>query len=318
MVPNCLINYRLVILTNILVYFAQNKQIRYDERGKTKEDTLKKRKTSVKVSLKRSKGIVKKTDKSIEILGVPISGNRLSRVLEEVSLQRREMLHIATVNPEYIMEARINAQFKSILSRCLTVADGHGVVWGARMLGEGRVERVSGTQLVEEILQHASEKGEKVFLLGAGDGIAQQAAEKMRTKYPALQIYSYSGARVVKVEKNEEASMTIAKINSISPDYLLVAYGSPWQDIWIEENRPYLRVRVAMGVGGVFDEWAGVVKLCPVWVDQLGMKWLWRVLLQPWRWKRIMRVVQFGWLVIWRKVSSSFASRLRRDFALFL
>jgi N-acetylglucosaminyldiphosphoundecaprenol N-acetyl-beta-D-mannosaminyltransferase len=175
-------------------------------------------------------------------------------------------------------------------------------VWASKILEDRRVERVSGVELVEEILKHASQKGEKVFLLGAADGVAERAAQKMSTKYSGLQISWYEGARTVSVEKNEEASMTIAKINGVSPDYLLVAYGSPWQDIWIEENRPYLRVRVAMGVGGVFDEWAGVVKVCPEWIDQLGMKWVWRVVHEPWRWKRIMRALQFGWLVMYHKL----------------
>lgn len=222
------------------------------------------------------------------------------------------MLHVATINPEYIMEARHNVRFKLILAQCLSVADGHGVIWGVKILQsqmtnsqmrqDSKLERVSGVELVEEILRHAKENNEKVFLLGAGQGVAEKAAAEMSKKYPGLQIYSYSGARTVKVEKDEEAKMTIAKINGICPDYLLVAYGSPWQDIWIEENRPYLRARVAMGVGGVLDEWAGVVKPCPAWIDQIGFKWAWRVAHEPWRWRRIFRVFQFGWLVLYHKL----------------
>ena len=96
--------------------------------------------------------------------------------------------------------------------------------------------------------------------------------------------------------------MTIAKINGFEPDYLFVAYGSPWQDLWIEENRPYLRVRVAVGVGGTLDEWARVVAPCPKWIDQLGFKWLWRLVHEPSRWRRIIRVLQFGWLVLYHKL----------------
>lgn len=212
------------------------------------------------------------------------------------------MLHLATVNPEYVMEARVNQKFASVLQNCLTVADGHGIIWASKILGDGRVERVSGVQLAEEILKHASQNNETVFLLGGSAGIAEKAANEMSKKYPTLQISSYSGAQTVRVEKNEEASMTIAKINGISPDYLLVAYGSPWQDIWIEENRPYLRTRVAMGVGGTLDEWAGAVKVCPAWLDRLGLKWFWRVGHEPWRFKRILKAIQFGFLVLWLRV----------------
>lgn len=253
---------------------------------------------AVKSSHKLSRNLVKKTDKSMEIFGVVITGTRKGEVLRKIWLQRKEMLHVATVNPEYIMEARVNEKFKNVLSTCLTVADGYGVVWG---LGN-RVERISGIELVDEILKHASERHEKVFLLGAASGVAEKAALQMSKKYPGLQMSWYEGAKTVRVEKNEEASMTIAKINSVSPDYLLVAYGSPYQDLWIEENRPYLRVRVAIGVGGTLDEWAGIVKLCPEWIDKMGLKWLWRLVQEPTRFKRIVKVLQFGTLVVYHKL----------------
>lgn len=263
---------------------------------------MKNEKKSAKKSYKSQVEQDKKTDKSIEIMGVTIFGTRKSEVLRKVWLQRKEMLHVATVNSEFIMEARGNPKFKSILTHCLTIADGYGVVWASKILNDRNVERVSGVELVELIVQHAILNNEKVFLLGGAVGVAEQAAEQMSKKYPGLQIYSYEGAKTVRVEKDEEASMTIAKINGVSPDYLLVAYGSPYQDLWIEENRPYLRVRVAMGVGGTLDEWAGRVSVCPTWIDQLGFKWLWRLIHEPWRFKRIIKVLQFGLLVLYHKL----------------
>jgi N-acetylglucosaminyldiphosphoundecaprenol N-acetyl-beta-D-mannosaminyltransferase len=254
---------------------------------------------------------VEKIDKSIEIFSVAITGTQIKQVLNKIWLQRKEMLHVATVNPEFIMEAKTNQKFAHVLGKCLTVADGHGVIWANKILQsqiinsqieeKNQLERISGTQLVEDMLKHASLNDEKVFLLGAADGVAQKAAIEMSKKYPTLNVAWFSGAQTVKVEKDEEASMTIAKINGFEPDYLLVAYGSPWQDMWIEENRPYLRVRVAMGVGGALDEWAGVVKLCPDWIDKLGFKWVWRLATEPWRFGRIMRVLHFGLLVLYHK-----------------
>lgn len=262
-----------------------------------------------KKSRKTKNQSTKKTDLPVEILGVTIFGTRYNQVLKKLWLQRKELLHVATVNPEYIMEARTNQKFSQVLAKCLTVADGHGVVWASQILQSqmtnpqiGGVERISGTELVHDILRHADEKQEKVFLLGAAPGIAERAAREMSKKYPAVQISWYEGAKTVAVEKNEEASMTIAKINGFEPDYLLVAYSSPYQDIWIEDNRPYLRAKVAMGVGGVFDEWAGLIKICPAWIDRIGMKWLWRVIHEPWRWKRIVRVWLFGLLVVYHKL----------------
>lgn len=216
------------------------------------------------------------------------------------------MLHVATVNPEFVMEAKENLKFRQSLENCLTVADGWGVVWALRLAQGKLVERISGTWLSEQIVAHAAEKGEKIFLLGAGEGVAARAAANLTKKYPQLQISWYSGARTVKLEKNEEASMTIAKINAYEPDYLLVAYGSPWQDIWIEDNRPYLRARVAMGIGGVLDEWAGVVPNCPALLDRLGLKWLWRLIVQPSRLPRILRVLHFGCIVVLMRLKRVF------------
>ena len=296
-------------MVHFLTNFALKCQRGYDNHKICKGVRVKILKKSQKIDLKTDKGRGKKIDKSIEIFGVTITSTRKVDLLKKVWLQRKEMLHIATVNPEYIMEARRNTKFKEILSHCLTVADGHGIVWASQILNHkfansqiGGVERISGVTLVEEILIHANEKGEKVFLLGARSGIAEKAAQLMGKKYPNAHFSSYSGAQTVKVEKNEEASMTIAKINGFEPDYLFVAYGSPWQDLWIEENRPYLRVRVAVGVGGTLDEWAGVVVPCPRWIDQLGLKWLWRLVHEPSRWRRIIRVLQFGWLILYHKL----------------
>ena len=187
---------------------------------------MKKTKNLQKSSHKTLESSKKKSDKSIEIFGVGITGTQKNQVLSKVWLQRKEMLHVATVNPEYIMESRSNNKFKEILSQCLTIADGWGVVWAAKILHNRDLIRISGVELVDEILKHANERGEKVFLLGAKSGIAEKAAFLMGKKYPLTQFSWYSGARTVRVEKDEEASMTIAKINGFEPDYTLaLRYG---------------------------------------------------------------------------------------------
>lgn len=260
-----------------------------------------KQKSSVKIGLVNKK----KIDSKHKIFGVTINGTHKTQVLTKITLQRKEMLHVVTVNSEFLMEARYNKDFRKILNLCqVTVADGWGVVWARKILarnderGLSSIDRISGEYLVREILSKAEEREEKVFLLGAEPGVAEKAAERMRQKYPSVHFAWYEGAKRVKLERKEEASMTIAKINAFEPDYLFVAYLSPWADVWIEENRPYLRARVAMGVGGVLDEWAGKTKRCPEWLDERGGKWLWRLIQEPWRWRRIARVLQFGGLVM--------------------
>ncbi len=240
----------------------------------------------------------KNIDKSVLIGNVNISGTHKNQVLRKLYLQRKNLHHIVTVNPEFVIEARRNPKFEDVLA-CANerVADGWGVVLAARILYGVKLPRISGDFLVEKILSHSGEHGKKVFLLGGGEGVAEQAAREMRRVYPGLRVEYYEGSRRVAREKREEAGLTLAKINAFEPDYLLVAYGSPWQDIWIEENREYLRAGVAVGVGGILDEWAGVVKKCPKLLDKIGLKWMWRLFWQPWRWRRVARVFWFGLLV---------------------
>lgn len=259
-----------------------------------KEAGVRKHKKHTKMNLKTDVRQQKKIDSTVKIFDVRITGTLKREVLKRIGLQRKEMLHVATVNAEFVMEARNNPRFAQVLTQCYTIADSWGVVWAAN----SPIERISGVELVEEILIRANEKREKVFLLGASSGVAEAAASRMALLYPNAVYGWFEGAKTVAVEANEEASMTIAKINGFEPDYLLVAYGSPWQDIWIEDNRPYLRARVAVGVGGVLDEWAGRVAICPKWVDEMGLKWLFRLVHEPWRVPRIARVIQFALIVI--------------------
>lgn len=240
----------------------------------------------------------KKLDASKQIGQVPISGTQRDRVLRLLTLQRKSLYHVATVNPEFVIEAKSNLKFREALSKSdLNVADGWGVVLGLRVLGEGRVERITGVDLVEEMLSYARKKGKKVFLLGGRAGVAEKAALAMKRAYPGLIVGAYQGPSMVNSESKEDRGLTLAKIRSYDPDYLMVAYGAPWQDIWIEENRRQLSGMVAVGVGGTLDEWAGVARKCPKVVDKIGLKWLWRLTNEPWRWKRQLRLLSFVGLV---------------------
>ena len=305
--------YKSLFFNDFVTLFAYFDQSRYDESSHKVSGMPQKQPKTAKKWPKTPPKHAKKADESVEIMGTTIFGTRKSEVLRKMWLQRKEMLHVATVNPEFVMEARANPRFRESLSHCLTVADGWGVVWADRIVRSDqfavrrvRMERVSGVELVTEILRHADRTGEKVFLLGGRPGSAPAAAQAMSAEYPGARLSYFAGAATVRLEKQEEANMTIAKINAISPDYLLVAYGSPWQDIWIEDNRPYLRVRVAMGVGGVLDEWAGLVPRCPAWLDRVGLKWLFRLSHEPWRWRRIMRVFAFAFLVLEQRLKAMF------------
>lgn len=176
------------------------------------------------------------------------------------------------------------------------VADGIGLLFAARYLGQPLPERVTGSDGVPLIAERASQRGWNLFLLGAGPGVARRAADRLIAQNPGLQIV---GVHEGSPARDEEDKI-IERVNKSGADILFVAYGAPNQDKWIARNRDRLTVRVAMGVGGTFDFIAGVVPRAPRWMRRFALEWLYRLYKQPWRWRRMLRLPRFVWAVLWR------------------
>ncbi|MCY4464586.1 MAG: WecB/TagA/CpsF family glycosyltransferase [Chloroflexi bacterium] len=203
---------------------------------------------------------------------------------------------VCTVNPEFIMIAQGDPIFLGILQRAaLCVPDGVGLLWACRRRGFALPERVTGSDGLPRIAQAAAQHGWRIFLLGAAPGVAEQAAAVLQKNYPGLQIVDcYAGSPA----PAEEDSI-VARVNASCADILFVAYGAPRQDKWIARNLPRLRVSMAMGVGGSLDFIAGLVPRAPRWMRDRGLEWLYRLLRQPWRLRRMLRLPRFVFGV-WR------------------
>ncbi|GAB4116852.1 MAG: WecB/TagA/CpsF family glycosyltransferase [Roseiflexaceae bacterium] len=241
---------------------------------------------------------------SITILQVRIDTLREAEVLERVAayIASGEPHQIVTVNPEFVVEARHNIAFRRVLAAAdLATPDGSGLQLVARMRGTPIPERVTGVALVEAIARMGAAHGWRLFLLGAAPRVAEQAAIVLQSRYPGIQIAGcYSGSPKPADEPDIRAQILAAR-----PDVLFVAYGHPSQDMWIARNQPVLRVPVAIGVGGTFDELAGVVPIAPAWMQRIGFKWLYRLLTQPQRWRRIMNAVPiFLGYAIWEQLTN--------------
>jgi N-acetylglucosaminyldiphosphoundecaprenol N-acetyl-beta-D-mannosaminyltransferase len=237
----------------------------------------------------------------IQILDLPVDAityEEWLKIIEHwVAVPDDAPHHVCTINPEFIMIARRDINFFNILSRAdLCVPDGIGLLWAAKHLGHPLPERVTGSDGVPKIAARAAEKGWRLFFLGAAPGVADQAAAVLRAKYPGLQIVgTYSGSPAP-----DEEDTLVAMVNSSNADILFVAYGAPEQDKWIARNLPRLHVQMAMGVGGSFDFIAGVVPRAPLWMRRMGLEWLFRLYLQPWRIVRMLRLPRFVLAVVWR------------------
>jgi N-acetylglucosaminyldiphosphoundecaprenol N-acetyl-beta-D-mannosaminyltransferase len=233
----------------------------------------------------------------VEILGTRVHSVSMQRALRALEAMAGgiQSHHVVTVNPEFIMTARKNPEFQEILNRAsLAVPDGMGVVWAARKLGQSIEERVTGVDLLENFAAIAAERGFRIFLLGAGPGVAERAAGILKEKNPGLLIAgTYGGS-----PRQEEEKEICERIRAASPHVLFVAYGSPQQDLWIERNRRELAIPVCAGIGGSLDYIAGVVPRAPRWLREIGFEWLYRLGRQPRRWRRMLALPGFAWEVL--------------------
>lgn len=229
---------------------------------------------------------------SVDILGVRVDPVTYAQVLDIMAgwIAQGGPHQIATVNPEFVMAAQHDAQFRQTLNSAdLCVADGVGLLWAARILGRTLPERVTGSDLVPRVAREAAERGWRVYLLGAAPGVANAAAVTLTGQNPGLRIAgSFSGS-----PSAADAPAIVAWVRHARPDVLFVAYGAPSQDLWIAEHGAALGVPVMMGVGGAFDHIVGVQRRAPVWIQRVQLEWLYRLVTQPWRWRRQLALPRF-------------------------
>ena len=234
---------------------------------------------------------------AIRILGIRVDALTYAELLDRIAafIAAGGPHQIATLNPEFVMEAQRNAAFRTVLEQAeLCMADGVGLLWAARRQGQMLPERVTGSDALPLIAERAARDGWRLYLLGAAPDVAEQTAQLLQVRYPGVQIVgTYAGAPA-----DIEAPDIIARVRAARPDVLFVAYGAPAQDLWIARHRAALAVPVMLGVGGAFDHLTGVRKRAPAWVQRLNLEWLYRLITQPWRWRRQLALPRFVWAVV--------------------
>lgn len=234
------------------------------------------------------------------ILGVRVDCVTFQQTLDliETFIAQGTPHQIVTVNPEFVMLAQRNAEFRKVINQsALALPDGIGVWWASRHLGRPIPERVPGVDLVVRLAAVSASKGYRMYFLGAMPGVAARAAAILQSRFPgAVVAGSYSGS-----PRAEENTAIVQRIRMQHPDILFVAFGAPAQDLWIARNLEALSVPVCMGVGGSFDYIAGVRPLAPQWMRKVGLEWFYRLITQPWRWRRMLALPLFAWQVLWSK-----------------
>lgn len=197
---------------------------------------------------------------------------------------------IFTPNPEFVMKAQDDEAFMTVLNEGdLVVPDGIGIVLASKFHKLGISERVPGIELVSKMLEYAAQNSKTVYLFGGKPEVPALAAQNMVAKYPGLKIVGMADGYV----DEQGMNAVLEDIRSKAPDIVLVALGAPKQEKWIYDNRHHMNAKVAMGVGGSLDVWAGTVKRAPKFFQKFALEWLYRLLKQPTRFMRMMVLPKF-------------------------
>lgn len=207
-----------------------------------------------------------------KVLGVKIDDVSLNEAILQVEkwVQEGGKHTVFTPNPEFVMIAQKDNEFKDILNKSdMSIPDGIGLKIA------GVKNRTTGTDLMEKLISLSSEKGFVVSFLGGREGVAEKLTERLKRLY-----------------------QNISVVPPGSPaDLLFVAFGAPKQEKWIAQNLQKIPVNVALGVGGAFDYLSGRVPRASGWVRGLGFEWLLRLIIQPWRIKRQFALIKYLWLL---------------------
>lgn len=237
----------------------------------------------------------------IDVLGIEFDNTDILEAVERAIrlMEERRHAYVVTPNPEIILESQKNEKLASaVKSADMVLPDGVGVIYASHILGTPIKNRIPGIDFASALMARISENGRKVFLLGAKPGVAELAGERLADRYPGLVICGVNDGYF----EEEDTEFIIEKINSASPDLVLVCLGSPKQEIWMKNNAELLDVGLLIGLGGALDVYAGVVERAPRKWRSMGLEWLYRLIREP---KRIKRMVKLPGVIVaaaWRRI----------------
>ena len=234
--------------------------------------------------------------KRYEVLQVQIDSYSMKQAIGLIGeyIAQKTPHHIITLNAEIIYKAQSDTKLLETIQQAdLITPDGAGVVWAIKKLYQQAVERVTGIDLLQNIFPEAAAKGWRLYFYGGAPGIAEEAAKKIKAQYPFIQIVGVDDGFI----QAEGQGGLLKRIKAAAPDIIAVALGAPKQEYWIKENFAKLNVPVMIGVGGSFDVLSGTIKRAPDIYQKLKLEWLYRLLKDPKRYKRMLVLPKFMKLV---------------------
>ncbi len=236
----------------------------------------------------------------IQVMGVNFDNVTMSEAIEKARfflLEGSQPHYCVTPNGEMVYEAMQNPQFCQLLNQAsLVLPDGAGVVLASKILKTPLKEKVAGVDFAENLLGLLEQTEKTLYLLGGKPGVAELAGEKMKKKHPKLQICGISDGYF------QDELAVVAKIREKRPDVVFVCLGSPKQEYFIQNHIAQIGASFLVGLGGSLDAFAGTVKRAPQWAIRMNLEWLYRLIKEPKRFKRMLRLPKFLWAVIGKRI----------------
>jgi N-acetylglucosaminyldiphosphoundecaprenol N-acetyl-beta-D-mannosaminyltransferase len=223
----------------------------------------------------------------VELFGVAIDSLRMdeavAQVMSWVADPASRCRFVVTPNVDHIVMLQHHAGLKAAYQNAgMILADGIPVLWSSRFLGQPLPERVAGSDLVPALFSAArQEQPLTVYLLGAAPGVAEQAAQRIVRRWPAVQIAGTYSPPLGFDRNPAENDAILARVAAASPDVLVVGLGAPKQELWVHKHRDRLKTKVALCVGATIDFLAGERRRAPLWMQDAGLEWLYRVASEP-------------------------------------
>ncbi|GAB6257403.1 MULTISPECIES: WecB/TagA/CpsF family glycosyltransferase [Peribacillus] len=232
------------------------------------------------------------TEKFVEILSIPFIDSNMDEFMNGMiypRLMNQEKTFVVTANPEIVEYANEHQDYKDIiLSADYITPDGVGIIMASKWLNQPLQERITGFDLMNELFRVADERALKVYMLGAEENVIEAAALKVKELYPGLELVGYNHGYID--IKDDTLPKSIAELE---PDIILTALGFPRQEKWVSRHYELFNKGLFMGVGGSFDVLAGKVNRAPVFWQKMRLEWLYRLIQQPSRWKRMLALPRF-------------------------
>ncbi|MEK7597725.1 MAG: WecB/TagA/CpsF family glycosyltransferase [Patescibacteria group bacterium] len=244
--------------------------------------------------------------RSNKILGITILPESKFNVLEKILLyigKPTGIYHIVSLNPENMVISTENESFKRVVKTAqMRIVDGVGIVLAGRWLGVEVGERMTGVGLMEDLLKMASDRRLRVLMIGGKENLALELAKCYKNQFPKAMFKGIQGIKYIQKPKEDEEGKIFSIVTDYKPHFVFVAFGSPDQELWIERHKNKFANCVVMGVGGAFDYLSGNINRPSSFIQKLGIEWFYRLVIQPWRWKRQLRLIKFVWLIIKQKL----------------